>query len=180
MCSGSSVCTCEGELDSTHDGGWRSSSYVMSTGRDAEGRVSADGVREMLILSFPCATLFVERQISGEEEDARANFTSCAHPVSMETYRLVLLGWQDGRMMKIGRSNHLTNSAVTVIGLKAREYKSFWTETLMILIFRCCWTTLHINSTWKATNKSSVYCSIIQTKHWRDPFNISITSSRHH
>lgn len=112
--------TGEGELDGTHDGGGRSSAGVASAGGDAEGGVTADGVGEVLVLSFPGSAVLVERQPAGEEEDARPRFAPRAHPVSMETHRAVTLGRQDRRMMKIGRRDNLTDSTAPAGGLRGR------------------------------------------------------------
>ncbi len=93
--------TGEGELHGAPDGCRWSSAAVASAGPDAEAGMTADGVREVIVLTAPGLTVLVEGQLSGEEEDARTHLAPCADPASLQTHRTLGPSRQHRRMMKI-------------------------------------------------------------------------------
>lgn len=80
-----------------HAGGVKASA-VASASVDGEGGVFADGVRVVVIVALPGVVVVMEDEVTGEEEDLRANFTALAHPLTVQPDSQVGPWRQDGRV----------------------------------------------------------------------------------
>ncbi len=73
-------------------------SAVASAGIDGEGGVFTDGVRVVVVVALPGVVVVMEDEVTGEEEDLRANFAALAHPLTVQPNGQVSPRRQDRRM----------------------------------------------------------------------------------
>lgn len=91
---------------------------IVSFGRDTEGGVPADRVREVEVVTLPNVTGLVKDKMTGEEKDSWADLAASTNPVAIETERPLILGWQDRWIAKICLRDDLTCHTAFIIGLK--------------------------------------------------------------
>lgn len=58
---------------------------VAPFGIDGKGGVLTDGIRVVVIMTFPGVVVIVEDEVPGEKEDFRTHLTALAHPFSMQS-----------------------------------------------------------------------------------------------
>lgn len=75
--------TFEHELRATHHFGWVHAPAVASLGVDGEGGVLADGVRVVVVVTFPGVVVVMEDEVPSEEEDLWSHLAALAHPLSV-------------------------------------------------------------------------------------------------
>lgn len=56
---------------------------VASLGVDGEGRVLADGVGVVVVVTFPGVVVVMEDEVPSEEEDLWTHLAALAHPLSV-------------------------------------------------------------------------------------------------
>lgn len=98
-------------------------SAVASTGVDGEGGVFADGVRVVVVVALPGVVVVVEDEVTGEEEDLRANLAALAHPLAVQTHSQVGPRRQDGRVELIRAVDDATGDAAVVVVLDIKKGK---------------------------------------------------------
>ncbi len=90
--------TFEDKFCPAHDAGGVKPSAVASAGIDGEGGVFADRVRVVVVVALPGVVVVVEDEVTGEEEDLRANFAALTHPLTVQPDGQVGPRRQDGRV----------------------------------------------------------------------------------
>lgn len=98
-------------------------SAVASAGVDGEGGVFADGVRVVVVVALPGVVVVMEDEVTGEEEDLRANFAALTHPLTVQPDSQVGPRRQDGRVELIRAVDDTTGDAAMVVVLERKERK---------------------------------------------------------
>lgn len=95
-------------------------SAVASASVDGEGGVFTDGVRVVVIVALPGVVVVMEDEVTGEEEDLRANFAALAHPLTVQPDSQVSPWRQDGRVELIWAVDDATGNAAMVMILEKK------------------------------------------------------------
>lgn len=87
-------CNLKRQLSSTvNPWGWGASG-VVAGGRHGEGGLAASGIREMVVVSFPGASVVIEGEEPGEEQHSRPGLAAHADPVATQVQ---WQGWPGGQ-----------------------------------------------------------------------------------
>lgn len=97
-------------------------SAVASAGVDGEGRVLADGVRVVVVVTLPGVVVVVEDKVPGEEEHLRADLAALAHPMAVQAYRQVGPRRQDRGVELVRAVDDAAGDAAVVVILWKRHW----------------------------------------------------------